>query len=80
MSVVLQFLAFFTLGAGFSLAFFFLKKVKLGKITRFAVDFILSASLCLAFYALNFVFNYGELVQYSFLGIGIGFITPRIFL
>ena len=80
MSTFLQFLAFFALGASFSIAFFFLKKTKLGKITRFFVDFVLTTSLCLAFYALNFTFNYGELVQYSFLGIGIGFITPRIFL
>ena len=80
MGVLYQFLIFTALGIAFSVAFILLKKVNFGKITRFAVDFSLTLSLCLAFYGINYLFNYGQLVGHSFVGVIFGFISPRLFI
>lgn len=67
-------------GVIFSLIFSFLKKMRLTKATRFALDFSFSALLCFSVYAPCFFWFDGIIMTRAIVSAAVGFALPRLFL
>lgn len=80
MRPLVLFLIFAATGIAFSFAFILCGKIKCTRITRFAMDFILSVLFCLCVYAPQFFFTDGIIKPYSVIAAAGGFILPRIFI
>ena len=57
-----------------------LKKVRLSKLSRFSLDLLLSLTMLLAFYAVNFFLSLGEITAKSIIAFATGLLAPNLFI